>query len=58
MGIFIKVRIIIGCIGVGYFMTTAIQSGNSREIIGTGFIAMLVVYGVVMLQNKYFSVKE
>ena len=58
MGIFIKARIIIGCIGVGYFLSMAIEDGNPRTIISTVFFAILIIYGVISLQNKYLSVKK
>ena len=50
-GIFIKTRIIIGCIGIGYFLSAALQGQNIREIIANSLIAALVLYGVIMLHK-------
>ncbi len=57
-GIFIKARIIMGSIGIGYFLSVALQGQNIREIIANSLIAALVLYGVIMLQNKYLYVKK
>jgi len=57
-GIFVKARIITGCIGIGYFLSVAIQSQNRSEIINTSLISVLVLFGVIMLQNKYLYFKK
>ena len=55
---FIKARIILGCIGVGYFLFLAIQTGDLQSIIVTLLLSALVIYGVISLQNKYLTLKK
>lgn len=55
---FIKARIILGCIGVGYFLFSAMESGNLKSIIITVLFSGLVTYGVISLQNKYLTLKK
>jgi hypothetical protein len=55
---FIKARIIIGSAGIGYFLALAIQSGKPKDIILTSLFALLLLYGVLSLQNKYTEIKK
>jgi Ca2+/Na+ antiporter len=55
---FVKARIIIGSVGIGYFLALAIQSGELQDIILTCLFALLLLYGVLSLQNKYMEIKK
>ena len=55
---FIKARIIIGSAGIGYFLALAVQSGKPKDIILTCLFALLLIYGVLSLQNKYMKIKK
>ncbi len=51
----IKSRIILGSIGIGYFMSIAIQSGEWKTITLTVIFALLILYGILSLFKKYFD---
>ena len=56
--IFIKIRILIGCIGVGVFLCLAFQEHALSKILNLTILACILFYGVVSLMNKYLNLKD
>ena len=56
--LFIKFRILLGCIGIGVFLNVAYSSETIRTAITPILLSLVLFYGVVSLQNKYLPFRN
>ncbi len=55
---FVRIRILLGCIYVGYLIAEIVQATSVRSIITLTGLASLIIFGVYILQKRYFTLKE
>ena len=56
--VFVRIRILLGCIYVGYLINEIARGASIRSVITLVILAGLIVYGVYSLQKKYFILKN
>ncbi|MBB2148637.1 hypothetical protein [Pedobacter gandavensis] len=56
--LFLKARILLGCTASGFFIPQAINSSAPKQIILFALLASVILFGVVSMQNKYFTLKK
>lgn len=56
--LFVKIRILFGCIGIGVFLSQAYYSETFRTAEPLVLLSLIVFYGVVSLQNKYLPFRK
>jgi hypothetical protein len=56
--LFIKLRFLLGCIGIGVFLHKAYLAETISSAINPILLALLLFYGVVSLQNKYLPFRN
>ncbi|MBB2146226.1 hypothetical protein GM921_12065 [Pedobacter sp. LMG 31464] len=54
----IKIRILIGCIGIGVYLCLAFQAESLKTTIVLTLLSGTILYGVVSLMNKYLDLKD
>ena len=55
---FVRIRIVLGCIYVGYLVHEISQGASTRSVITLTALAGIILYGVYLLQKKYFILKS
>ncbi len=56
--VFVRIRILLGCIYVGYLVSEIARGASTRSVITLTVLAGLIIYGVYTLQKKYFIIKN
>ena len=55
---FVRLRILLGCIYVGYLISEISNAESARSIITLILLAGIIIAGVYSLQKKYFILKN
>lgn len=56
--VFVRIRILLGCIYVGYLVSEITRGASIRSVITLILLAVLIIYSVYSLQKKYFILKN
>ncbi len=56
--VFIRVRILLGCMFVGFLFTEIFQAESIQSMIKLTVLAGICLYGIYILQKKYFVIKN
>lgn len=51
---FVRIRILLGCIYVGYLLTQFFEAGDRRSIVLLSSLIVVFIVGVYKLQKKFF----
>jgi len=55
---FVKLRILFGCVFIGYLINNAITNSSTKSIVYSSVLGLIMLYGVFRLQQKHFKIKE
>lgn len=56
--VFIRLRIVLGCIYIGYLITEISRAESARSVFTMVLLAGIITIGVYKLQKKYFVIKQ
>jgi hypothetical protein len=55
---FVRIRILLGCIYIGYLVSEILQASSIRSVITLLLLSGIILFGVYSLQKKFFIIKD